>query len=204
MSDLTFVRETSNMHKVRSLIITSSIIIFLVAMAILLSTIWAGVFHKLPGIELLPSLSLSEFKQMTPGLLFYAEFAGGIFFVPTPDELFFYYALVRGNSVILCIFLSVFGYMLAQFINYWAGTKISKPLLHLISKRKLYETRRFTNKYGSLGIFLSNLLPLPAPLLTFALAITNYNFNRLMLWTLLGKIAKYILIAAFFLLTTHL
>lgn len=50
------------------------------------------------------------------------------------------------------------------------------------------------NKYGAWGIFIFNFLPLPGPLLIFALEIARYNFTRLFVLTLAGKIAKYIVL----------
>ncbi len=67
-------------------------------------------------------------------------------------------------------------------------------IMHIASKKKVYDTRRFVNKYGALGIFLFNFLPFPAPLLTFALGIARYNFTRLFVLTLVGKLAKYIVL----------
>ena len=81
------------------------------------------------------------------------------------------------------------------------GAKLSGPILGFVSKGKLYKTRRLVNKYGAFGIFVFNLIPSPAPLLTFGLALTRYNFKRLFLWTFIGKCLKYLIIIAFYLLT---
>jgi len=57
--------------------------------------------------------------------LFLAHLIGGLFFVPSPDEIIFYYGLIKGNNYILALFFSTLGYILAQVFNYYLGKKIS-------------------------------------------------------------------------------
>ena len=123
---------------------------------------------------------------------FDAHLLGGLFFVPSPDEIIFYYGLSKGHSYLFAFVGAILGYMIAQVINYYAGNKISPLVMHVISKRKVYKARRFVNKYGTLGIFLFNFLPFPGPLLTFALGIAKYNFIRLFVLALTGIAFKYL------------
>ena len=136
----------------------------------------------------------------TPIGLFYAHFIGGIFFVPSADELIFYYGLLKGNPLIFSFAVALIGYMLAQVLNYFIGSKLSPFVLHLVSKKKVYKVRRVVNKYGAYGIFLFNLLPLPAPLLIFALGMARYNFKRLLVITFLAKCIEYAAIIGIYLL----
>jgi membrane protein DedA with SNARE-associated domain len=141
-------------------------------------------------------------KNLTLWGLFLAHLIGGIFFVPSPDEIIFYYGLIKGNNYFLALVFSTTGYMIAQLLNYWVGKKISPLIMHVISKKKVYETRRFVNKYGSIGIFIFNFLPFPGPLLTFALGIARYNAIRLFALTLLGKICKYAALILIFMIVS--
>ena len=72
--------------------------------------------------------------------------------------------------------------------------------MNFISKKKVYETRRFINRFGGYGVFLSNLSPLPAEILTFALGITKYNVYRLYTLQILGTVIKYVAIVGIALL----
>ncbi|MDO8467485.1 MAG: VTT domain-containing protein [Nanoarchaeota archaeon] len=136
----------------------------------------------------------------TPIGLFYLHFIGGIFFVPSADELIFYYGLIEGNPPILSFLAALIGFLLAQILNYFIGLKTSSFILNIVSKKKVYKTRRFVNKYGAYGIFIFNVLPLPSPLLTFALGLAKYNFKRLFLITILAKSIEYGILIAIFLL----
>ena len=121
--------------------------------------------------------------------------------MPLSQELFFYYGISKGSPIFLSLLMINAGFLLAQFVNYELGKKLNRFFLYFMSKKKLYKTRRFINKRGWVGVFLFNLLPLPAPLLTFALGITKYNIYRLFFFMVLGNIIKYAVMIGFFVLT---
>lgn len=202
MPNLEFVIETSRAEKIRALLTVWTIIILLVAISALFTFYWQPIVSFLPFISIFAHAITNDITQVTLTGVFYAHFIGGIFFIPSPDEIIFYYALVKGNSAVLTTLVAIGGYLLAQVLNYMLGLKLSKPLLALISKEKVYKTRRLANKHGAWSVFLANVTPLPAPLLTFALGIAKYKFSRIVIFTLLGKIVKYGAIAGFYILAT--
>ena len=67
--------------------------------------------------------------------------------------------------------------------------------MHLVSKKKVYQARRFINKYGAWGVLISNLSPFPSEILTFALGLAKYNVYRLFTLMMIGNIVKYSVIA---------
>ena len=121
--------------------------------------------------------------------------------MPSADELVFYYGLLNGNPLLFSYVAALTGYMLAQILNYFVGFKMSNLMLHLVSKKKVYKTKRWINKHGAYGIFIFNAVPIfPAPLLTFALGVTRYNFKRLFIITAIAKILEYLALIGGFLL----
>lgn len=200
MTHYTFLYQTSNYHKLKSFFLVILVTAFIAVIALLFSTVWYGWLQRLPYVEFVASSIRQDILNLNLFGLFYAHFIGGLFFIPSPDEAIFYYGLVKGNQVWFALIVAIIGYMLAQILNYILGIKFSKHIVHFISKKKIYKTRRFANKYGAYGVFIFNLIPSPAPLLTFSLGLTNYNFSRMMFWTFLGKTIKYAIIVGLFLL----
>ncbi|MEK6918622.1 MAG: VTT domain-containing protein [Nanoarchaeota archaeon] len=201
MAEYEFITENSHWHK----IITLTTLIALFLIILIISVFFANFFYSLIiGIPFTSQI-ISSIKDNITGAtlkgLFYAHFIGGIFVIPSPDEVIFYYALIKGNPYLLSLLAAVAGYMLAQVINYFLGKKLSNIILQLVSKKKVYSSRRLANRYGAWGVFIFNLLPLPAPLLTFALGIAKYNFTRLFLLTLAGKVTKYLVLIGIHALT---
>jgi len=198
-----FIQETSNKHKIQVFLITLISIIVLLGAIISLYATFKEWFASNLYIVSIKQIISNQITSLTPGGLFYAGFIGGLFFIPIPQELFYYYGLMLGNPIILSLITVNAGFLLSQAFNYYVGSKLHKPVLSIISKKRVYKSRRAINKYGSLGIFLFNFLPLPAALVTFALGIAKYNVYRLMFYIILGTIAKYVIIIGFFILTTQ-
>lgn len=202
MRDFEFITETPRGEKIRAFIIVWTIVLVLVVLGTLASAHWYSLVTYIPFLSTFAEIIRNDITHVTLSGVFYAHFIGGLFFVPSPDEIIFYYALLKGNNLALTLAVALTGYMLAQGLNYMLGLKLSKPLLALVSKEKVYRTRRLANKYGAWSVFLANVTPLPAPLLIFALGLAKYNFSRIVILTLAGKVVKYGVIIGFYLLIT--
>ena len=199
MGEHHFIQENSHRHKIKALIVSASSIILMIALIVLFSCYWYYITKTFPFIQItITSMQRSIIDTTSLGL-FYAHFIGGVFFLPSPQEAIFYYGLVRSKAVVLPLIFSLMGYLLAQVLNYYLGSRISSFTLNFISKKKVYKTRRFVNKYGVYGIFLFNLLPFPSPLLTFALGIAKYRFSRMFISTSLGVLCKYLVLIGVYL-----
>lgn len=199
--DFKFVIENSNRQKIR--VFFTSLIVFIVLIGLGFSLfITFNDFDKSGNImETVKEKIMDQVKSITPAGMFYSGFWASLFFMPLSQELFFYYGISKGSSIYLSLLMINAGFLLAQYVNYEVGKRLNRFFLYFMSKKKLYKTRRFINKRGWLGVFLFNLLPLPAPLLTFALGITKYNIYRLFFFMILGNIIKYAVMIVFFILT---
>jgi len=200
MKNYNYIQENNRLSKIRSVVIFIISCLVFLFLAILFYKFWSSVIQTIPILNKIMISLRYNLTNTTPIGLFYGHFVGGIFFVPSADELIFYYGLLQGNPPLFSFGAALFGYMLAQVLNYLMGSKISTLVLHLVSKKKVYKTKRWVNKYGAYGIFLFNVTPLPAPLLTFALGVTKYNFKRLFLITIVAKVLEYLAIIGIFLL----
>lgn len=197
MERFQFIQETSQRHKRRVVFTT-----FVICLILLGATIAFGatVYTWLGTSNPLTSTIVHEIHSLSSVGLFYAGFVGGLFFVPIPQEAFFYWGLLKGNSIVLSLIFINAGFLLSQVVNYFVGWKLNKVVIHLVSKKSLYKSRRFVNRYGGLGVLVFNTLPLPAPLLTFGLGIARYNVYRLFLYMIIGTAIKYAAIIGFFFL----
>ena len=196
-----YIRENSPTSKRRALLFSILAIILFLFLAVFFYKFWYNLIQTNPILHKTIIYLTYNFANTTPIGIFYSLLIGGIFFVPSADELIFYYGLLNGNPLLFSFVAALTGYMLAQILNYIIGYKISNFMLHLVSKRKVYKTKRWINKYGVYGIFIFNVLPIfPAPLLIFALGVTRYNFKRLFIITAIAKILEYLALIGIFLL----
>lgn len=195
-----FVYEASNHYKIKVAIGLLLFLALFLGLTIIIYTVATSYSSEHSFLASFVLTIQNEIINLTPIGLFYSSFLGGIFIVPSAEEIVFYLALMKGNPIILSIVLVNLGHYASQVVNYFLGLKIGKLIVPLISKRKIYKARRFVNKYGQYGVFIFNVTPLPAPLLTFALGITRYNKYRLFLFTIAGTILKYAVIAGVFVL----
>ncbi len=198
--DFSFISENSNKHKIKILLTVITLTIIFLGATIAFVTSYDKLITNYSQLNSLKTALYEEISALSLGGLFYTGLIGGLFFIPLPQEVFYYYGLFKGNPIILSAITVNAGFLLAQAINYFVGSRLNKIFIHLVSKRRLYRVRRFISKNGGKGVFLFNLLPLPAPLLTFALGITKYNIYRLYFYMIIGTFLKYSAIVIIFIL----
>lgn len=196
MAKFELIAEVSSSHKIKVLLVTILLVAFLTSLGFTLYTYREAlvVQNSFEGVK---SIFEDDLANFTPIGLMILSFIGGFFFIPLPIELFFFKGLLNGNPYFFSWLLVVIGYLPAQLLNYWIGSRFSQLVMTLFSRKKVYKVKRWVNKYGAYGIFGFNLLPLPSPILTFALGITNYNLLRLFFWMILGATVKYLAIMGF-------
>lgn len=198
MENYDFIYESRNYKKIGS-IIASLIILVLLAGAVLYYLVFSkGTYFSLIFLDNLGDFIKEDFANPSPLGIFYAGFIGSLFFIPLPQEIFLVSALIAGTSMYIAFIAIFIGTIAGNVFNYYAGTKLSPFFIHLTSTRQLYKLRRLVNRFGVYAIFLFNLLPLPAPLLTFGLGITKYNSKKLFFALVLGSAFKYAVIVALF------
>ncbi|HIH05450.1 TPA: hypothetical protein HA281_03280 [Candidatus Woesearchaeota archaeon] len=203
MQDHTFIKETPNHQKIRILGVTLLSILAAVGLWIALKSVLAEIVGA-ESLEAAQGYVIADMASFTAIGLFYWGFISGLFFTPVPVEILpvlYFKGLLNGNSPLFSLFLQFAALVPAHAIDYYLGRKFSPAFLNFISKRKVYKAKRWINAYGSYAVFLFNVLPLPAPILTFALGIARYNILRLSVLFLLGNAVKYLAIIWIFSLT---
>ncbi len=128
----------------------------------------------------------------------YVAFFGGMFFIFVPMEGYFVPALQNNNGLVLFT-IFIIGILVSYSIDYLIGLKLSKIAKRLVSPRKFYKIKSIINRHGKLAILVANIIPfLPSQQVTFILGVFKYNKLRLLIFTMLGQMLKYMALLAVF------
>lgn len=186
------MREYQNVERRRLIGLSMIILVVIIIGFILSQTLLANAIARMTTFHAFVNFISTQITEVTSLGLMFLGFFGGLFFIPLPIEALFTAGLIKGNAMLLSFILLFGGYMIAQIINYILGSFCSKWARQLISIKQLSKVKRWVNRYGSVAVFLVNMIPfLPSPLMTFALALTRYNMTRLFTFLMLGFILKF-------------
>jgi membrane protein DedA with SNARE-associated domain len=117
---------------------------------------------------------------------------------PLPSELIIppaaHLAHSRGNlSVAGIVIAGTLGSWVGASIMYWASRAAGRPLmlrygrLVMISPEKIEGAERWATHFGSMGIFISRLLPVVRHLIGIPAGIVRMDYRLFSLFTLLGS-----------------
>lgn len=91
------------------------------------------------------------------------------------------------------IFAGTLGSWIGASVMYWAARLAGRPLILrygkyvLITPEKVEGAERWAAHYGSMGIFISRLLPVVRHLIGIPAGIVRLNFRNFSIYTLLGS-----------------
>jgi len=128
------------------------------------------------------------------------NFSGYLFFIISMVELAFIQVISQGGNPVIYISIAVITAMIAQTIDYAIGYYFSKTVMNKFITQKKYEKyKEKIEKYGNPVIFLFNFLPLSSPILILIGGILRYNYKKILLYSFLGLLMKYVVITIFIL-----
>jgi membrane protein YqaA with SNARE-associated domain len=134
------------------------------------------------------------------GLLAASFFSSTIFF-PIPVEPFLITVTPFFNSIFVVIVASI-GSLLGTSVNYGLGFFLgAKTINKKVSKEKLDQAKRLTNRYGWSGLLFIIALPIPGiPVdpITIVPGIMRMNFLEFATVVFMGKLIKYSLFVGLF------
>ena len=118
--------------------------------------------------------------------------------VPLPSELVIppaaHLAHTKGNlSMAGIVVAGTIGSWLGATAMYWAARLAGRPLvmrygkLVLITPEKVQGAERWASRFGSMGIFISRLLPVVRHLIGIPAGIVRMDYRLFSLYTLLGS-----------------
>jgi membrane protein DedA with SNARE-associated domain len=117
--------------------------------------------------------------------------------VPLPSEVIIppaaHLASQGGMNVYLIILAGTIGSWVGATVMYWAARLGGRPLFMrygryvMIPPHKIEGAERWAAHYGSMGIFISRLLPVVRHLIGIPAGIVRMNYRSFSIYTLLGS-----------------
>ncbi len=124
--------------------------------------------------------------------LFYASFFGALFFITLPVEIIFLYYLGLNYYVVQVLVITLLGNLLGIAVDYFCGWLIGPKVLQWFMKKETYaKFHAKIEKAGAFIVIVGNIIPFPIEPFTVFLGALRYGFVRLMVYTLIGKLAKF-------------
>ncbi|HLH56697.1 MAG TPA: DedA family protein [Verrucomicrobiae bacterium] len=121
--------------------------------------------------------------------------------VPLPSELIIppaahlAYTHQAGLGIVGIIIAGTVGSWLGASLMYWVSRIAGRPLVlrfgryFLISPEKVRGAERWASHYGSMGIFISRLLPVVRHLIGIPAGVVQMNYRLFSIYTILGSCA---------------
>ena len=154
-----------------------------------------GILVVIAIISFTVGRGILEGKQPTITSFLIINFSGYLFFIMLPVEALIPYYLSAGYSGLVLVILAVITGMIAQMIDYSIGYSVSESVIHdIIGKWRYQKAERTIQKYGDTAILLFNFLPLSSPIIILAAGVLRFDFKRVMLYSAIGLLAKYLII----------
>src|SRR5438128_11652841 len=118
--------------------------------------------------------------------------------VPLPSELVIppaaHLAHTKGNlSIAGIVVAGTIGSWLGATAMYWASRRAGRPLVWrygryvLITREKVDGAERWASRFGSMGVFISRLLPVVRHLIGIPAGIVRMDYKLFSLFTILGS-----------------
>jgi membrane protein DedA with SNARE-associated domain len=118
--------------------------------------------------------------------------------LPVPSELVIPFAAQRAHetgkfSVVGIVIAGTIGSWVGATIMYWAARWAGRPLVLrygkyvLVPESKLHAAERWSERFGSFGVFAARLLPVVRHLIGIPMGIVKMNFKLYSIFTLIGS-----------------
>jgi membrane protein YqaA with SNARE-associated domain len=139
--------------------------------------------------------TLVEGKDLSISSFALLHFSGYLFFLIMPVELAFSYCVTNGYNINLLVGIALVTAIAAQIIDYMIGYFVSSKFLqNLLNQKKHERAIGYIRKYGSLTIFVFNVLPLSSPIICLAAGVINHPFRKVVFYSIAGLLIKYYII----------
>ena len=139
--------------------------------------------------------TLVEGKDLSISSFALLHFSGYLFFLVMPVELAFSYCITNGYNINLLVGIALATAIAAQIIDYMIGYFVSSKFLqNFLNQKKHERSIRYIRKYGSLTIFVFNVLPLSSPIICLAAGVINHPFRKVVFYSFIGLLIKYYVI----------
>src|SRR3989344_8870120 len=109
MKDLNFIQENSHLSKIWTLISSIFVLLLILVGGIFFSTFFLSLLYSVPYLQILINLLIENVSKATILGLFYSHLIGGLFFIPSLDEILFFYGLSKGHQYMMHLLVQLVG-----------------------------------------------------------------------------------------------
>lgn len=122
--------------------------------------------------------------------LFYISFFGSLFFISLPLEVIFLFYLGLNYTVFQIMTVIIIGELIGTVINYFIGLFVGEKAMEWLLKKQYSDFKFKINRAGAFILLVGNIIPFPIDIFVLVLGTVKYNFRRLIIYTILGKLIK--------------
>ncbi|MFC5732515.1 YqaA family protein [Cytobacillus gottheilii] len=126
--------------------------------------------------------------------LLFISFADSSFFPIPPDVLLIPLGIANPDKVFAYALLTTAASVLGAAFGWVIGKRLGRPVLKfIISESKINKVEEYFAKYGAMAILISAFTPFPFKIFTIFAGISNVKLNVLIIWSIIGRGARFFL-----------
>lgn len=126
--------------------------------------------------------------------LFLMSFFGTLFFISIPTELVFIQYVNTPTSILVVICVALLANVLAMIVNYILGFILGRTLLKMWLKDKFDSYQDKIQYWGSIILFVGNVLPSPIELIALVYGASRYPLVKYIYIVLIARFVRYLLL----------
>jgi membrane protein YqaA with SNARE-associated domain len=129
--------------------------------------------------------------------LFIVSFFESSFFPIPPDVLLIPMGIANPDRALWYAFITTAGSVLGALLGWYIGKKVGRPILrYFIKEDKIVKVEQLFEKYGAMAILIAGFTPIPYKVFTIFSGISNIRIPTLVIWSIIGRGARFFLEAA--------
>ncbi|RXT08194.1 DedA family protein [Ammoniphilus sp. CFH 90114] len=131
------------------------------------------------------------------GLSIMSFFESAFFPIP-PDVLLIPLAMLNPENAWVLAFATTIASVLGALLGIWIGKWLGRPiLLKFIPEQQISRVENLFSRYGGWAMFVAAFTPIPFKVFTVAAGVFKANIVTVMIASIIGRGARFFLIAAF-------
>lgn len=129
--------------------------------------------------------------------LFIVSFLESSFFPIPPDVLMIPMGIANPDKAFWYAFITTAGSVLGALLGWYIGRKVGRPVLrYFIKEERIVIVENYFEKYGAMAILIAGFTPIPYKVFTIFAGITRVAIPTLIIWSIIGRGARFFLEAA--------
>jgi len=127
--------------------------------------------------------------------LFVLSFFTSLVIVPVPIDLFLMAGIAGGLSPLYSGLLASVGTTLGAGVDFYLGYLGSRFIFSRFHHKDFHRASEWIKKHGAIAILISSFLPIPYDIVAITAGAGRMSFSIFLLFSLLGKVIKYLAVA---------